>query len=432
MAWSRPQSRPPNSSPENGVRAVCGGLRAWPRAQGAVPFLAAPPPARSRGIEAEAALAWGQDPECGRAGGSHRCQPRRHSPRASRPPRAGVSPSLPPGRHRPAGAIQTEGGVRALATAPATERSLAHVPHRAAGQACSQTRCPVHAHAVAAHAADLALPAGDAAGPAAGAHHGPAPPAALPAPGRPPGRPAPRRGRGPPAALPGPLRPPALPAQQRPAHLRAADCAPQGPRRGVLRPQPACLPRSGHRVDHLLGGPGPLSQVLGTGGGRASWRWEPARGWGPWPHLAGVVVGTQWPGSGGPSGQRRWHSLAPRYGRRAGGQLGSRALPGGGQGQPRAGLAARAQGEDRQGRAGPAPANQRGHALPRGPPAWAWASSASCCLDERGLRSRSRGRLEQEGPALSPALHGRKGVDAPRTGSSSALGERGPPALRGS
>ncbi|XP_057582773.1 potassium voltage-gated channel subfamily KQT member 1 isoform X2 [Hippopotamus amphibius kiboko] len=77
---------------------------------------------------------------------------------------------------------------------------------------------------------------GDAAGPEAGAHHRHATAAARPAPRRPPRQPAPQWGRGPGGPAP-PRRlhqPRALPAQQRAAHLRTADCAPRGPRRGLL------------------------------------------------------------------------------------------------------------------------------------------------------------------------------------------------------
>lgn len=100
---------------------------------------------------------------------------------------------------------------------------------------------------------------GDAAGPEAGAHHGHASPASLPAPGRPPRRPPPQRGRGPgPSALQL-HQPRALPAQQQPAHLRAADCAPQGPRRGVLMgaragPEEPC---SAWPTSHPAGAPHP-------------------------------------------------------------------------------------------------------------------------------------------------------------------------------
>lgn len=100
---------------------------------------------------------------------------------------------------------------------------------------------------------------GDAAGSETGAHHGHASPASLPAPGRPPQRPPPQRGWGPgPSALQL-HQPRALPAQQQPAHLRAADCAPQGPRRGVLMgakagPEEPC---SAWPTSHPAGAPHP-------------------------------------------------------------------------------------------------------------------------------------------------------------------------------
>ncbi|XP_047374612.1 potassium voltage-gated channel subfamily KQT member 1 isoform X2 [Sciurus carolinensis] len=73
---------------------------------------------------------------------------------------------------------------------------------------------------------------GDTAGPEAGGHHGPAPSTALPAPGQ-----LPRWGWRPsgPVLWRRRLCPPgALPAQQLPAHLRTADRAPEGTRRGLL------------------------------------------------------------------------------------------------------------------------------------------------------------------------------------------------------
>ncbi|XP_025142692.3 potassium voltage-gated channel subfamily KQT member 1 isoform X3 [Bubalus bubalis] len=77
---------------------------------------------------------------------------------------------------------------------------------------------------------------GNSAGPEAGAHHRHAAAAARAAPRRPPWGPAPQHGRGPgrPALKRRLHQPRALPAQQCAAHLRTADRAPRGARRGLV------------------------------------------------------------------------------------------------------------------------------------------------------------------------------------------------------
>ncbi|XP_039091375.1 potassium voltage-gated channel subfamily KQT member 1 isoform X4 [Hyaena hyaena] len=103
---------------------------------------------------------------------------------------------------------------------------------------------------------------GDTAGPEAGAHHGLASAAAVLAPRWPPGRPHPQWGRGSGAPAPRPHQPRALPAGQRPAHLRAADRAPQGPRGGVL--MGAWGPRPSREGPEEPGPAGPTSHPTGA------------------------------------------------------------------------------------------------------------------------------------------------------------------------